>query len=191
MNNTKVAFIGLGVMGYPMAGHLATKGFDVVVHNRTKSKSENWLKEFKGALSETAAVATKDADMVCVCVGNDDDVKQIVYGSNGLLATIKKGAILIDHTTGSAQLARELSRTANEKGFEFLDAPVSGGGAGAKSAKLSIMVGGNKGTFEKALPIMQCYGASINLMGQNGCGQLGPLRHRPCGIVHARLCNSR
>lgn len=180
MSNKKIAFIGLGVMGYPMAGHLSSKGFDVIVHNRTKSKSESWKNEFNGAIADTPAEVAKEAEVICLCVGNDDDVKEIVYGSSGILTTVKKGAILIDHTTASAQLARELSNTANEKGFEFLDAPVSGGGAGAKNAKLSIMVGGEESTFEKVLTVMQCYGASINLMGKNGSGQLTKMVNQIC-----------
>lgn len=180
MNNKRIAFIGLGVMGYPMAGHLLKKGFDVIIHNRTKSKSESWKSEFGGIIAHTPAEAAKDAEVICLCVGNDDDVKEIVYGVNGILTTIKKGTILIDHTTTSAQLARELGNTANERGFAFLDAPVSGGDAGAKNAKLSIMVGGEESTFEKALPVMQCYGVSIYFMGKYGSGQLTKMVNQIC-----------
>jgi 3-hydroxyisobutyrate dehydrogenase-like beta-hydroxyacid dehydrogenase len=186
MKNKRVAFIGLGVMGYPMAGHLSAKGFDVFIYNRTKSKSEKWVNEFKGTVAETAVEAVKDADFICMCVGNDEDIEKIVYDEEGILKTIKTGAILIDHTTASAEIARKLSITAKEIGFEFLDAPISGGAEGAKNARLSIMVGGELDTFEKALPIMECYGISVNHMGVNGSGQLTKMVNQICLVANLR-----
>jgi 3-hydroxyisobutyrate dehydrogenase len=168
----RVAFIGLGVMGFPMAGHLASKGFDVVVYNRTAAKAAAWAKKYKGRAAKTPALAAADADLVMACVGNDDDVRAIALGTNGAFAGMKKGAIFIDHTTASADLARELSEKAKEKGLGFLDAPVSGGQAGAENGALTVMVGGDKTAFTRAKPAIDSYAKAVTLMGPVGAGQL-------------------
>ncbi len=188
MTAKKVAFIGLGVMGYPMAGHLATAGHHVTVYNRTKAKAAKWAKAYKGKAAATpaqAAQAAKGADIVCVCVGMDDDVREVVLGSNGALAGMKKGAILVDHTTASADLARELETAAKKQGVGFLDAPVSGGQAGAENAVLTVMVGGSKATFKKAEPVLAVYARAVTLLGPAGSGQLTKMVNQICiaGLV--------
>ncbi len=175
MSSTKAAFIGLGVMGYPMAGHMAKAGHDVTVYNRTAEKAENWAKEHGGASAGTpaqAAEAAGGADIVCACVGNDDDLRSIVFGDDGILAGMKKGAILVDHTTASATIAREIDAQAHEQGIGFLDAPVSGGQAGAENGVLTVMVGGEQGHFDTAKPVIETYARAMNLMGPAGSGQL-------------------
>jgi len=146
----KVSFIGLGVMGYPMAGYISKAGHNVTVYNRTKSKAEKWIKEYKGKIAETPEEAAKDSDFVFTCVGNDDDVKEVAIGKKGIFNTIKKNAVYIDNTTASAKVARELHKKAKDRGFGFLDAPVSGGQAGAEKCALTVMVGGDKEDFDKA-----------------------------------------
>lgn len=188
MTAKKVAFIGLGVMGYPMAGHLANAGHNVTVFNRTKTKAGKWARAHKGKAAATpaqAAQANKGADIVCVCVGMDDDVREVVLGSNGALAGMKKGAILVDHTTASADLARELETAAKKKGVGFLDAPVSGGQAGAENSALTVMVGGAKATFKKAEPILAVYARAVTLLGPAGSGQLTKMVNQICiaGLV--------
>ncbi len=169
----KVAFIGLGVMGHPMAGHLAGKGgHHVTVYNRTPAKASAWLREHAGASAPTPREAARDADFVLTCVGNDDDVRSVMLGEAGALAGMKKGAVLIDHTTASAIVARELDTQARERGLGFLDAPVSGGQAGAQNAQLGIMVGGDPATFERAKPVLDVYAKSCVLIGPAGSGQL-------------------
>jgi 3-hydroxyisobutyrate dehydrogenase-like beta-hydroxyacid dehydrogenase len=181
----KVAFIGLGVMGFPMAGHLAAKGFDVVVHNRTRSKAEAWAKKFKGKFAPTPALAARDADFVMACVGNDDDVRAIALGPEGAFAGMKPGAAFVDHTTASADLARELATVAKGKGFGFLDAPVSGGQAGAENGVLTVMVGGDKAVFAQAKPAIDSYARAVTLMGPVGAGQLTKMVNQLCiaGLV--------
>ena len=182
----KAAFIGLGVMGYPMAGYLKTKGgHDVTVYNRTTAKAEKWAKEYDGAFAETPAEAAKDADYIFCCVGNDDDLRSVTTGENGAFHTIKPGAIFIDNTTASANVARELAEVAAEKGFGFLDAPVSGGQAGAENGVLTVMVGGNEDTFNTAKPIIECYARMVGLMGDVGAGQLTKMMNQICiaGLV--------
>jgi 3-hydroxyisobutyrate dehydrogenase-like beta-hydroxyacid dehydrogenase len=183
MANT--AFIGLGVMGFPMAGHLASKGHDVTVYNRTAAKAAEWTKKYKGRSAPTPAEAAKGADFVFMCVGNDNDVRAVALGPTGALAGMKRGAILADHTTASADLARELDAAAKEKGVEFLDAPVSGGQAGAENGQLTVMVGGEQGPFERAKTIMDCYGRAVTLMGPAGSGQLTKMVNQICiaGLV--------
>lgn len=182
----KVAFIGLGVMGYPMAGHLAKKGgHDVTVYNRTKSKAEQWAKEFGGTAADTPAKAADGADFVFCCVGNDDDLRSVTIGEDGAFNSIKDGAIFIDNTTASAEVARELGDIAQSKGFGFLDAPVSGGQAGAENGALTVMVGGDQATFDTAKPIIECYAKMVGLMGETGAGQLTKMMNQICiaGLV--------
>jgi len=169
----KVAFVGLGVMGYPMAGHLARKGgHAVTVYNRTPARAAAWVGEYGGASAPTPREAARDADFVLVCVGNDDDVRSVTLGDAGALAGMKKGAVLVDHTTASAILARELDAKAKSMGLGFIDAPVSGGQAGAQNAQLGIMVGGDPATFERAQPVLDTYAKSCVLIGPAGSGQL-------------------
>ena len=151
----KVAFLGLGVMGYPMAGHLLKKGgHDVTVYNRTAAKAQQWVKEYGGKSAPTPREAAKDCDFVMMCVGNDDDLRSVVYGDNGVLAGMKKAAILVDHTTASATVAREVYQKAKDKGIGFVDAPVSGGQAGAENGKLGVMCGGDQKDFDRAKPVI-------------------------------------
>jgi 3-hydroxyisobutyrate dehydrogenase-like beta-hydroxyacid dehydrogenase len=174
------AFIGLGVMGYPMAGHLQNAGHSVSVFNRTTAKAEKWSKEFFGSYGATPAEAVKNADFVMVCVGNDDDVRSVFYGDDGLLSKLKPGAVVIDHTTASAELARELELAVKEKEGSFLDAPVSGGQAGAENGVLTAMVGGSDKTFATADELFQCYAKTRQLMGPVGSGQLAKMVNQIC-----------
>ena len=174
------AFIGLGVMGYPMAGHLQNAGHSVSVFNRTTAKAEKWSKEFSGNYGKTPAEAVKNADFVMVCVGNDEDVRSVFYGDDGLLSKLKPGAVVIDHTTASAELARELELAVKEKEGSFLDAPVSGGQAGAENGVLTAMVGGSDKTFAAADELFQCYAKTRQLMGPVGSGQLSKMNINNC-----------
>ncbi|HET9337409.1 MAG TPA: NAD(P)-dependent oxidoreductase [Casimicrobiaceae bacterium] len=168
----KLAFLGLGVMGYPMAGHLARAGHEVTVYNRSSAKADAWRNEYRGRTARTPADAARGADIVLMCVGNDDDVRAVANGSDGALAGMGRGTILVDHTTASAGVAREVHAVAAAKGIEFLDAPVSGGQAGAQNGKLTIMVGGDAGTFARAEPVLMHYARAVTLMGPSGAGQL-------------------
>ncbi|HXS40832.1 MAG TPA: NAD(P)-dependent oxidoreductase [Stellaceae bacterium] len=168
----KLAFIGLGVMGFPMAGHLAKAGHQVTVYNRTAAKAQAWTAQHGGALRATPAEAAQGAELVFTCVGNDDDVRAVTLGEGGALAGMGKGAVLVDHTTASAELARELDRAAKARGLGFLDAPVSGGQAGAETGKLTVMVGGEAASFQRAEPVMAHYGRAVTHMGPAGNGQL-------------------
>lgn len=182
----KVAFIGLGVMGFPMAGHLKQKGgHDVTVYNRTAAKAADWAAKFGGATGATPAEAAKDADFVFTCVGNDDDLRSVTTGENGVLSSMKAGAILIDNTTASAEVARELEAAAKEKGVHFMDAPVSGGQAGAENGVLTVMCGGEQAIFDKAKPVIDAYARMVGLMGPVGSGQLTKMMNQICiaGIV--------
>lgn len=181
----KVAFLGLGVMGYPMAGYLAKGGHDVCVYNRTESKAKKWVGEHGGSSASTPAEAAKDCDFVFSCVGNDDDLRSVTTGEDGAFSAVKKGAIFIDNTTASADVARELSSIAGDKGFGFLDAPVSGGQAGAENGALTVMVGGDHATFDKAKPVIDCYAKMVGLMGPTGSGQLAKMVNQICiaGLV--------
>jgi 3-hydroxyisobutyrate dehydrogenase-like beta-hydroxyacid dehydrogenase len=177
----KVAFLGLGVMGYPMAGHLSKKGgHDVTVYNRTAAKAQQWAKEYGGKHAGTPREAAKDCDFVMMCVGNDDDVRSVVYGDHGALAGMKRGAILVDHTTASATVAREIHAKAKEKGIGFVDAPVSGGQAGAVNGQLGIMCGGEPADFDKAKPVMDSYAKMAALIGGPGSGQLTKMVNQIC-----------
>ena len=181
----KVAFIGLGVMGYHMAGHLQKAGHDVCVYNRSQEKAQQWQAEFSGSFAKTPALAAKDCEIVFCCVGNDDDVRQVVLGEQGILAGMPKGSILVDHTTASANIARELADISAKQGKYFLDAPVSGGQAGAENGVLTVMVGGEKAIFDKAQPVMDAYARFSQLMGAVGSGQLAKMVNQICiaGVV--------
>jgi 3-hydroxyisobutyrate dehydrogenase len=182
----KIAFLGLGVMGYPMAGHLVKKaGHDVTVYNRTPAKAQQWTKDYGGKQAATPREAARDCDFVLMCVGNDDDVRSVVYGDNGALAGMKKGAILVDHTTASAVLARELFEKAKERGIGFVDAPVSGGQAGAQNGQLGIMCGGEPAIFNTAKPVLDVYAKMCDLIGGPGAGQLTKMVNQICiaGLV--------
>ncbi len=177
----KVAFIGLGVMGYPMAGHLKTKGnHDVSVYNRTTSKAEKWAAEFGGTVGLTPAQAAEGADFVFTCVGNDDDLRSVTIGETGVLSTMKSGSILIDNTTASADVAMEIAKVANAQGCGFLDAPISGGQAGAENGVLTVMVGGDDDVFAKAEPVIQNYAKMVGHMGKVGAGQLTKMVNQIC-----------
>ena len=179
------AFVGLGVMGFPMAGHLAARGHRVTVYNRTATKAAAWVKAHGGASGATPAEAARDAELVFCCVGNDDDLRSVVYGPDGALAGMTAGAVLVDHTTTSAAVAREVAAAAGDAGIVFLDAPVSGGQAGAENGALTIMVGGESAAFERARPVLESYGRTIVHMGEAGNGQLTKMVNQICiaGIV--------
>ncbi|MCH7942510.1 MAG: NAD(P)-dependent oxidoreductase [Proteobacteria bacterium] len=181
----KVSFIGLGNMGFPMAGHLAAGGHDVTVYNRTITKAETWVGKHGGGHAETPVLAAKGADIAFVCVGNDDDLRSVVFGPDGVLAGLAEGAILVDHTTASAGLAREIAQTGAEAGIDFLDAPVSGGQGGAEGGVLTVMVGGEEAVFERANPVIDCYARAVTLMGPVGSGQLTKMVNQICivGII--------
>jgi len=183
----KAAFIGLGVMGYPMAGHLAAAGYDMTVYNRTAEKALKWAAEHRGETAETPALAAENADFVFTCVGNDDDLRAVVLGEDGIFAGMKPGAILIDNTTTSADVARELEKLARKQESGFLDAPVSGGQAGAENAALTVMVGGQAEVFSKAEDAMKSYGKAVTHMGPPGAGQLSKMVNQICiaGLVQA------
>ncbi|SVE13416.1 uncharacterized protein METZ01_LOCUS466270, partial [marine metagenome] len=180
-----VSFIGLGIMGYPMAGHISKGGHNVTVFNRTKSKAEKWIKEHKGKLAETPKDAVKDSDFIFTCVGNDNDLREVTLGENGLFKSAKKNCIYIDNTTASAEIAKELYKTAKVKGFDFLDAPVSGGQAGAENGTLTVMIGGDSKPYKKAEPVINCYSKKMKLLGSSGSGQLAKMVNQICiaGIV--------
>jgi 3-hydroxyisobutyrate dehydrogenase len=181
----KVSFIGLGVMGYPMAGYISKAGHNVTVYNRTKSKAEKWIKEYKGKIAKTPGEAAKESDFVFTCVGNDNDLKEVAIGEKGIFNSIKKGSIYIDNTTASATIARELHKNAKGYGFGFLDAPVSGGQAGAENGAITVMVGGDKNDFDKAKNIIDCYSKKVQLLGPSGSGQLAKMVNQICiaGLV--------
>jgi len=182
---TKTAFIGLGVMGYPMAGHVARAGHAVAVYNRTAAKAEKWVQEYGGSMARTPAEAATGADVVCACVGNDDDLRSVVYGEQGILAGMKSGAVFIDHTTASADVAREIGEKASDQEVGFLDGPVSGGQAGAENGKLTVMIGGTQAAFDRAEPIARCYAQAVTLLGPVGSGQLCKMVNQICiaGLV--------
>ena len=181
----KVAFIGLGVMGFPMAGHLQHAGHDVTVYNRTAAKAEKWVQVYGGSSASTPATAASGAELVCLCVGNDDDVRSVTLGEEGAFAGLQSGAIVVDHTTASAGLARELAALAADWGLGFLDAPVSGGQAGAENGALTIMVGGEQATFERVEPVLENYSRCVRLLGPSGSGQLAKMVNQICiaGVI--------
>ena len=181
----KAAFLGLGVMGYPMAGHLASGGHEVIVYNRTDAKAEKWVSQHGGALAATPAEAASGAEFVFACVGDDADIRSITTGENGAFATMASDAVFIDNTTASADVARELYSAARTHGMHFIDAPVSGGQAGAENGKLTVMCGGDAAAFARAEPLMTCYGAKVTHMGDAGAGQLTKMVNQICiaGLV--------
>ena len=180
-----VAFIGLGVMGYPMAGYISKAGHNVTVFNRTKSKAEKWIGEYKGKMAETPAEAAKDAEYIFTCVGNDNDLREVTFGENGVFKTIKKGSVYIDNTTASATIAKEIHEYAKKNGFGSLDAPVSGGQAGAENGALTVMIGGDQADFDKAKDKIDCYSKKMKLLGAAGNGQLAKMVNQICiaGLV--------
>ena len=177
---TKVAFLGLGVMGYPMAGHLASAGHEVTVFNRTAAKAKTWVDKHGGASATTPAQAAEGADIVFACVGNDDDLRSVVLGDQGALAGMKKGSIFVDHTTASAEVARELNQTAKDAGIGFIDAPVSGGEAGAVNGVLTVMCGGEQALFDKVQPVAGAFARAFTLIGPAGSGQLAKMVNQIC-----------
>lgn len=181
----KVSFIGLGVMGYPMAGHLVKAGHEVKVYNRTFSKAKKWQDEYGGEAAETPVEAAKGCDIVFICVGNDDDLRQVVYGETGVLAGMSAGALIVDHTTTSADVAREVAEKALQQDIEFIDAPVSGGQAGAENGVLTVMVGGSEANFNKAEPVMAAFARFSKRLGEVGAGQLTKMVNQICiaGVV--------
>ncbi len=183
---SKLAFIGLGVMGFPMAGHLVTKGgHELTVYNRSRAKAQAWVGKHKGRLADTPAKAAEGADIVFSCVGDDPDLREVTLGSNGAFQKMAKGAIFVDHTTASAKVARELATEAKKRGFDFLDAPVSGGQAGAENGQLTVMVGGDAAAFERAKPVIAHFAKAVTLMGASGTGQLTKMVNQICiaGLV--------
>jgi 3-hydroxyisobutyrate dehydrogenase len=183
---SKLAFIGLGVMGFPMAGHLATRGgHEVTVYNRSRAKAEAWVSKHKGRVAETPAKAAEGAEIVFSCVGDDPDLREVTLGPNGAFQRMGKGAIFVDHTTASAKAARELAAEAKKRGFDFLDAPVSGGQAGAENGQLTVMVGGETAVFECAKPAIAHFAKAVTLLGPSGAGQLTKMVNQICiaGLV--------
>lgn len=176
----KVTFLGLGVMGYPMAGHLAKAGHDVTVYNRTASKAEKWIEEYGGRSAPTPAAAAQDADFVFACVGNDNDIRAVATGEDGALGAMRSGSIFVDHTTASAEVARELAAIAEQRGVSFLDAPVSGGQSGAEKGILTVMMGGAAEAFDRATPLINCYARCAELLGPAGSGQLTKMVNQIC-----------
>ncbi|EJG1711400.1 NAD(P)-dependent oxidoreductase [Vibrio parahaemolyticus] len=180
MEKQRVAFIGLGVMGYPMAGYLSKAGYETKVYNRTKAKADKWAAEYNGIACETPREAAEGCDIVFTCVGNDNDVRSVVYGEEGLLVGLKAGAVLVDHTTTSAELAVELADACKKVGNHFIDAPVSGGQAGAENGVLTIMCGGEPNVFDHVAPVMDVYAKQITLLGENGQGQRCKMVNQIC-----------
>ena len=180
-----VAFIGLGVMGYPMAGYISKGGHNVTVFNRTTSKAEKWTQEYKGKIAKTPAEAAMNAEYIFTCVGNDNDLKDVTFGENGAFKTIKKGSVYIDNTTASAKIAKEIYDYAKKNDFGSLDAPVSGGQAGAENGALTVMIGGDQDDFEKAKDKIECYSKKMKLLGGPGNGQLAKMVNQICiaGLV--------
>jgi 3-hydroxyisobutyrate dehydrogenase-like beta-hydroxyacid dehydrogenase len=187
MDSGKLAFLGLGVMGFPMAGHLARAGHTVIVYNRTSAKAAQWVEKYGGSSAPTPAAAAADASLVMMCVGNDDDVRAVALGADGAVGAMRSGSVLIDHTTASAIVAREVHAAAKARGVGFLDAPVSGGQAGAENGKLTIMVGGEADVFTRAEGVLAHYARAVTLMGGPGSGQLTKMVNQICiaGLVQA------
>ena len=185
MSDLKVSFLGLGVMGYPMAGHLASNGYDVCVYNRTASKAQSWVEQHGGRMAVTPSEAAQAADFVFCCVGNDDDLRSVTTGQGGAFASMKPGSVFIDHTTASANVARELYKIAVDSGFDFLDAPVSGGQAGAENGVLTVMMGGDQPVYERSQPLIDSFSQAALLMGDSGSGQLTKMVNQICiaGLV--------
>jgi len=181
----KVSFIGLGVMGYPMAGYISKAGHKVTVYNRTTAKADKWVSEYKGSKADTPAKAADGAEYIFTCVGNDNDLREVTFGNDGIFKTIKKNTVYVDNTTASATIAREIYDYSKKKSFGFLDAPVSGGQAGAENGALTVMIGGDQETFDKAKDKIDCYSKKMKLLGGAGSGQLAKMVNQICiaGLV--------
>ena len=185
MTAKKVTFIGLGVMGYPMAGHLINNNFEVTVFNRTRAKSDSWVKKYQGLAQPTPGMASQNSEIVFICVGRDDDLRDVMEGDDGIINNVKENSIIVDHTTSSANIAKEYFNICKSRKLHFLDAPISGGQAGAENGQLSIMIGGEKTPFEEVKPVLASYGKAIELIGPSGSGQLTKMINQICiaGLV--------
>ena len=185
MSIKNVSFIGLGVMGYPMAGHLQNNGYNVTVYNRTTAKAEKWIEEYKGSLAKTPGEASQNSEIVFMCVGRDEDIIEVMEGEGGILSNVTEGSIIVDHTTASAEIARNYYQKLKEKKLSFLDAPVSGGQAGAENGVLSIMIGGDEKDYNTVKPVLTSYGKAIELIGPSGSGQIAKMINQICiaGLV--------
>ena len=185
MSIKNVSFIGLGVMGYPMAGHLQNNGYNVTVYNRTTVKAENWVEEYKGSMAKTPGEASQNSEIVFMCVGRDEDIIEVMEGEGGILSNVAEGSIIVDHTTASAEIARNYYQKLKEKKLSFLDAPVSGGQAGAENGVLSIMIGGDEKDYNTVKPVLASYGKAIELIGPSGSGQIAKMINQICiaGLV--------
>ena len=185
MSIKNVSFIGLGVMGYPMAGHLQNKGYNVTVYNRTTAKAEKWVEEYKGSMAKTPGEASQNSEIVFMCVGRDEDIIEVMEGESGILSNVAEGSIIVDHTTASAEIARNYYQKLKDKKLSFLDAPVSGGQAGAENGVLSIMIGGDEKDYNTVKPVLASYGKAIELIGPSGSGQIAKMINQICiaGLV--------
>ncbi len=185
MSIKNVSFIGLGVMGYPMAGHLQNKGYNVTVYNRTTAKAEKWVEEYKGSMAKTPGEASQNSEIVFMCVGRDEDIIEVMEGEDGILSKVTEGSIIVDHTTASADIARNYYQKLKDKKLSFLDAPVSGGQAGAENGVLSIMIGGDQKDYNTVKPVLTSYGKAVELIGPSGSGQIAKMINQICiaGLV--------
>ena len=185
MSIKNVSFIGLGVMGYPMAGHLQNNGYNVTVYNRTTSKAEKWVEEYKGSMAKTPGEASQNSEIVFMCVGRDEDIIEVMEGEDGILSKVTEGSIIVDHTTASAEIARNYYQKLKDKKLSFLDAPVSGGQAGAENGVLSIMIGGDEKDYNTVKPVLTSYGKAVELIGPSGSGQIAKMINQICiaGLV--------
>ena len=185
MSIKNVSFIGLGVMGYPMAGHLQNKGYNVTVYNRTTAKAEKWVEEYKGSIAKTPGEASQNSEIVFMCVGRDEDIIEVMEGEDGILSKVTEGSIIVDHTTASAEIARNYYQKLKDNKLSFLDAPVSGGQAGAENGVLSIMIGGDEKDYNIVKPVLASYGKAVELIGQSGSGQIAKMINQICiaGLV--------
>ena len=185
MSIKNVSFIGLGVMGYPMAGHLQNKGYNVTVYNRTTAKAEKWVEEYKGSMAKTPGEASQNSEIVFMCVGRDEDIIEVMEGEDGILSKVAEGSIIVDHTTASAEIARNYYQKLKDKKLSFLDAPVSGGQAGAENGVLSIMIGGDEKDYNTVRPVLTSYGKAVELIGPSGSGQIAKMINQICiaGLV--------
>ena len=185
MSIKNVSFIGLGVMGYPMAGHLQTRGYNVTVYNRTTAKAEKWVEEYKGNIAKTPGDASQNSEIVFICVGRDEDIIEVMEGEGGILSNVVEGSIIVDHTTASAEIARNYYQKLKDKKLSFLDAPVSGGQAGAENGVLSIMIGGDEKDYNTVKPVLTSYGKAVELIGPSGSGQIAKMINQICiaGLV--------
>ncbi len=185
MSIKNVSFIGLGVMGYPMAGHLKNNGYNVTVYNRTTAKAEKWIEEYKGSMAKTPGEASQNSEIVFMCVGRDEDIIEVMEGENGILSKVNEGSIIVDHTTASAEIARNYYQKLKDKKLSFLDAPVSGGQAGAENGVLSIMIGGDEKDYNTVKPVLTSYGKAVELIGPSGSGQIAKMINQICiaGLV--------